>query len=68
MVEPLDLDKVNIFDNPMHMKIWGHMFSKACGSEKNNVNPNKQLLNKLTIKFIQDYNKHCGKNTDKHTP
>ena len=55
MVEPLDLDKVNIFDNPMHMKIWGHMFSK-------------QLLNKLTTKFIQDYNKHCGKNTDKHTP
>tara|TARA_R100000742_G_C4276116_1_gene96982 strand:- start:296 stop:481 length:186 start_codon:yes stop_codon:yes gene_type:complete len=60
MVEPLDLFKVNIFNNYMHMKIWGHMFSKACGSNTNNVKPNIELVNKLIDKFINDYNNKEG--------
>lgn len=56
MVEPLDIYKVNIFDNYMHMKIWGQMFSKACGREIYDIKPNTELLDKLTRKFIEDYN------------
>lgn len=54
--DPLDLNTVNIFDNPIHLKIWGHMLSKACGSNLNNVKADTVKINKLTKKFIQDYN------------
>jgi len=59
MVEkPLDIYKINIFNNYMHMKIWGQMFSKACGSNANNINPNIILINKLIDKFQKDYNEY----------
>lgn len=67
MSNPLDIYKVNIFDNYMHLKIWGQMFSKACGSVSNNVKPNEELVYKLTTKFIEDYTKFNGKNTNRNS-
>lgn len=70
-MEPLDLKNINIFSNPMYMKIWGHMFSKYCGSEKNSIKPNNIKLQLLIDKFISDYNEIggniYGKNTNRNS-
>jgi hypothetical protein len=55
----------------MYMKIWGHMFSKYCGSEKNSIKPNNIKLQLLIDKFISDYNaiggNIYGKNTNRNS-
>ena len=60
MNEKIDILKINIFSNPKYLKVWASQFSKACGSDTFNVQPDMLRLRFLMDKFVQDYNWHLA--------
>lgn len=60
MNEKIDILKINIFSHPKYLKVWASQFSKACGSDTFNVQPDMLRLRFLMDKFVQDYNWHLA--------
>lgn len=56
----IDINKINIFNNPKYMKVWAKQFDKACGSDTFNVPPDMAKLRFLMDKFVIDYNAQLG--------
>lgn len=56
----IDINKINIFNNPKYMKVWAKQFDKACGSDVFNVPPDMAKLRFLMDKFVIDYNAQLG--------
>lgn len=56
----IDINKINIFNNPKYMKVWAKQFDKACGSDAFNVPPDMAKLRFLMDKFVIDYNAQLG--------
>ena len=57
----IDINKINIFNNPKFMKVWAKQFDKACGSDVFNIPPDMAKLRFLMDKFVIDYNAQLGK-------
>ena len=56
----IDINKINIFNNPKYMKVWAKLFDKACGSDVFNIPPDMAKLRFLMDKFVIDYNAQLG--------
>ena len=56
----IDINKINIFNNPKYMKVWAKQFDKACGSDVFNIPPDFAKLRFLMDKFVIDYNAQLG--------
>ena len=56
----IDINKINIFNNPKYMKVWAKQFDKACGSDTFNLPPDMAKLRFLMDKFVIDYNAQLG--------
>ena len=56
----ININKINIFNNPKYMKVWAKQFDKACGSDTFNVPPDMAKLRFLMDKFVIDYNAQLG--------
>ena len=56
----IDINKINIFNNPKYMKVWAKQFDKACGSDVFNIPPDMAKLRFLMDKFVIDYNAQLG--------
>jgi hypothetical protein len=58
--QKIDINKINIFNNPKFMKVWAKQFDQACGSDVFNIPPDMAKLRFLMDKFVVDYNFHLG--------